>query len=151
MLCDPMDYSPPGSSVHGISQPRILEWVAICYSRRSSWPRNRTCVSHVSYIGRQILYPLSHLGSPVRIMLSLPFFSVISILWCCYYSSKTWLFNALATLCCLVGCERNSVLGTEKLVSVTAGGLVRKYTLSWPSPWLCHTFCVILVYPLRTF
>ena len=35
-LCDPMDYSPPGSSVHGIFQERILEWVAISFSKRSS-------------------------------------------------------------------------------------------------------------------
>ena len=37
---DPMDYSPPGSSVHGISQARILQWVAISFSRGSSWPRD---------------------------------------------------------------------------------------------------------------
>ena len=41
-LCDPMDYSSPGSSVHGISQARILEWVAISFSRGSSWPRDGT-------------------------------------------------------------------------------------------------------------
>ena len=35
-LCDPMDYSPPGSSVHGILQARILEWVAMSFSRGSS-------------------------------------------------------------------------------------------------------------------
>ena len=39
---DPVDHSTPGSSVHGNSQPRILEWVAISSSRRSSQPRNRT-------------------------------------------------------------------------------------------------------------
>ena len=38
-LCDPTDCSPPGSSVHGISQAGILEWVAISFSRGSSWPR----------------------------------------------------------------------------------------------------------------
>jgi len=38
-LCNPMDCSPPGSSVHGISQARILEWVAISFSRGSSQPR----------------------------------------------------------------------------------------------------------------
>ena len=47
-LCDPMDYRLPGSSVHGISQARILEWVAMHSSRGSSQPRNRTCVSYVS-------------------------------------------------------------------------------------------------------
>ena len=44
-LCDPQDCSPPGSSVHGIFQARILEQVAISSSRRSSWPREWTCVS----------------------------------------------------------------------------------------------------------
>ena len=43
-LCDPMDSSPPGSSVHGISQARILEWVAISFSRASSRPRDQTHV-----------------------------------------------------------------------------------------------------------
>ena len=37
-LCDPMDCSPPGSSVHGILQARVQEWVAILFSRVSSWP-----------------------------------------------------------------------------------------------------------------
>ena len=40
LFCDPMDCSPPGSSVHGISQARILEWVAISLSRGSSQPRD---------------------------------------------------------------------------------------------------------------
>ena len=40
-----MDYSPPVTSVRGISQARILEWVSIYFSRGSSWPRNQTCVS----------------------------------------------------------------------------------------------------------
>ena len=50
-LCNPMDCSLPGSSVHGIFQARILEWVAISFSRRSSWPRDWTQVSHI--IGRR--------------------------------------------------------------------------------------------------
>ena len=49
-LCYPMDCSLPGSTVHGIFQARILEWVAISFSRRSSWPRDRTWVSCV--VGR---------------------------------------------------------------------------------------------------
>ena len=43
-LCNPMDGSPPGSSVHGILQARILEWVAMPFSRRSSQPRGQTHV-----------------------------------------------------------------------------------------------------------
>ena len=46
-LCDPRDCSPPGSSVHGILQARILEWVAISSFRGSSWPRDQTtCLMH---------------------------------------------------------------------------------------------------------
>ena len=52
-LCNPMDHSPVGSSVHGILQARILEWVAISFSRGSSWPRDWT---HVSCIGRWVLF-----------------------------------------------------------------------------------------------
>ena len=55
-LCNPMDCSPPGSSVHGISQARILEWVAMPFSRGSSWPRDRTHVSCIAGTGRQIPY-----------------------------------------------------------------------------------------------
>ena len=47
-LCDPMDCIPPGSSVHGISQARILEWVAISFSRGSSPPRDGTWVSCIA-------------------------------------------------------------------------------------------------------
>ena len=49
-LCDSMDRSLPVSSVHGISQARILEWVAISFSRGSSQPRGQICVSCI--IGR---------------------------------------------------------------------------------------------------
>ena len=54
--CDPMDCSPPGSSVHGILQARILEWVAMPSSKGSSWPRNRSHISYLSCIGRWVLY-----------------------------------------------------------------------------------------------
>ena len=47
-LCDPMDRSLSGSSVHGIFQARVLEWIAISFSRRSSHPRNRTQVSCIA-------------------------------------------------------------------------------------------------------
>ena len=51
-----MDYSPPGSSVHGILQARILEWVAMPFSKGSSWPRSWTHVFFVYCIGRRVLY-----------------------------------------------------------------------------------------------
>ena len=61
-----VDCSPPGSSVHGTLQARILEWVAMPSSRRSSPPRDQTHVSYVSCVGRQVLYHLHRLGSPGR-------------------------------------------------------------------------------------
>ena len=71
-LFNPMDCSPPGSSVHGILQAQILERVAIYFSRGSSRPRDRTQVSHIA--GRLFYHP-SHQG--------------------CYFSSQT---NPLAFL-----------------------------------------------------
>ena len=71
-LCNPLDCSPWGPCGRGISQARILECVAISYSRESSWPRDQT---HISYIGRQVLFfffwqtgslPPCHLGNPSR-------------------------------------------------------------------------------------
>ena len=56
-LWDPVDCSLPGSSVHGILQAEILEWVAMSFSRGSSQPRDQTQ-------SREILYHLSHQGSP---------------------------------------------------------------------------------------
>ena len=55
-LCNPRDCGPQGSSVHGILQARILEWVAMPSSRGSSRPRNRTHVSCISWVGRCVLY-----------------------------------------------------------------------------------------------
>ena len=52
-LCDPVDCSPLGSSVHGIFQARILEWAAMLSSRGSSQPKDQTWVS---CIGRLVLY-----------------------------------------------------------------------------------------------
>ena len=47
-LCNPMDCSLPDSSVHGIFQARVLEWIAISSSRGSSQPRDQTQVSHIA-------------------------------------------------------------------------------------------------------
>ena len=55
-----MNCSPPGSSVHGVFQARLLEWVAISSSRGSSRPRDQNCVSCISCIGKYL--PLAPLG-----------------------------------------------------------------------------------------
>ena len=63
-LCDPMDHSPPGSSIHGILHTRILEWVALPSFRGSAQPRDwlNPGLPHCKWI----LYQLSHQGSPTR-------------------------------------------------------------------------------------
>ena len=63
-LCDPTDCSPPGSSVHGIPQARILEWVAVP-SSRGIFPSQG--LNPGLLCCRQILYCLSHQGSPMRV------------------------------------------------------------------------------------
>ena len=77
-LCDPMDCSPPGSSVHGIFQARTLEWVGIPFSRGSSQPRDQTQVSCIA--GRY----LSYQGSPETLSNSLMSFSsfLVAFLGC---------------------------------------------------------------------
>ena len=65
IVCDPMDCSPSGSSVCGISQARILEWVAMPSSGGSSRLRDLTHISYVSCISRQVLYHQCYLGSPM--------------------------------------------------------------------------------------
>jgi len=65
-LCDPMDFRPPDSSVLGIFQARILEWVGISFSRTSSIPRDQTlCFLHWQVDS----LPLRYLGSPLDLEL----------------------------------------------------------------------------------
>ena len=87
--CDPVDCSPPGSSVHGISQARILEWVASSFSRGSSRPRNRTRVSCTAVCllnCKWISHPLGHQGSPFYSRAQSP--------------SRVWLFVTPWTIAC---------------------------------------------------
>ena len=77
-LCDPMDYSPPGSSVHGILQTRILEWIVFLFSRGSSLFRDQTPVSQHR---RQILYHPSHQGIPVVLKPSQVFIRGQILMW----------------------------------------------------------------------
>ena len=69
-LCDPMECSPPDSSVHGILQARILKWIAVSSSRGSSRPTDWTHISYVSCIGRRVLYHRRHLWRNPRINLA---------------------------------------------------------------------------------
>ena len=85
-LCDPMNYSLPGSSVHRIFQARMLEWVPILYSRGSFWPKDWNlclwCLLHC----RQIIYPLSHQESPCCNFVHC---SLVVFYALCLFSSRT--------------------------------------------------------------
>ena len=85
-LCDPMDCSLQCSSVHGIFQARVLEWVAISFSRGSSWPRDQTQVSRGA--GRQFTvwaYPLNYSSSTITSLILSG--TLLDICWSfsCYY------------------------------------------------------------------
>ena len=73
VLCDSMNSNPPGSSVHGIVQARILEWVAISSSRGSSLLRDHTCASYKSPALQAYSLPLSHQGNHNTIYLFIIF------------------------------------------------------------------------------
>ena len=85
-----MDCSPPGSSIHGILQARIPEWVAVSFSRGSSQPRDRTRVSCVSCIGRQILYHWATWESPN--------WATQSFLFFCFFNFLNWYAHKIHTL-----------------------------------------------------
>ena len=77
-LCDPMDCSPPGSSIHGIFYARVLEWVSISFSRGSSQAKDQTWVSHIA--GRRFTFWATKESQP-----DIQFSSVQSL-------SRVWLF-----------------------------------------------------------
>ena len=97
-LCDPVDGSPPGSSVHGILQARILEWVAISFSRGSSRPRDRTQVSHTAGRRFNLWATRENMGKAnIKGML--------------YKGNK--LITSLTLLFCKTQCQRDSKQATE--------------------------------------
>ena len=92
---EPIDCSWPGASVHGISQARIREWVAISFSGGSSWPRDRTCLS---FIGRRILYSWATREALDGICCYL-FLLIISLV--IYISQEEYTLNIHLKLCLL--------------------------------------------------
>ena len=92
-LCNPVDCGPPGSSVHGIFQARILEWVAISFSRGPSWPRDWSpCLLH----WQADCLSLCHLGSPLA--------TVEALLFCRFiiYDTRTDVWTVTWRVC--IGC-----------------------------------------------
>ena len=86
-LCDPMDCSLPGSSDHGISQARITEWVAIPFSRGSSWRRDQTRVSCTA--GRFFTIWVTR-KTPVFSLLMFKKGGIFSHYLCCRFLHKYW-------------------------------------------------------------
>ena len=90
-----LHWSPPGSSVYGISQARILEWVAISYSKGSFWPRDRICISRVSCIARWILYLYTTWEALCSLYWcsDLPFTSSGSVIMCLQPRRTLWILT----------------------------------------------------------
>ena len=79
-LCDPMDCSLPGSSIHQIFQARILKWVAISFSRRTFQPRDWTQVSHI--VGRRFTIWATREAQPMYTYILKAIFLAIHVLCC---------------------------------------------------------------------
>ena len=88
-LRDSIDCSPPGSSVHGILQVRILEWVTVPSFRGPSWPRDRTRDSYVSCIGTDRFFTTSTTWGAPPFCISLICLSQIN---CCCLTSKLYMW-----------------------------------------------------------
>ena len=123
--CDPMDCTPPGSSVRGILQARILEGVAISFSRGSSPHRDWTHVSYASCIGRRVL----HLWATSQTAIALPNYSLLNFhvtvlarVYCMWRSSRE--FNAC-------DCSRESLLHVMILSSLLHVMILARVYCMW--------------------
>ena len=104
-LCDPVDCSLPGSSfffffpdssVHGIFQARVLEWVSIAFSRRSSWPRDWTWVSRI--VGRRFtIWATRGVPKKKKEIREMERKRKISSSWSNHFNSLTWVLKSAAT------------------------------------------------------
>ena len=118
--CDPVDCNPPGSSVHGILLARILEWVAILFSRGSSQPGDRTWVSGI--VGRFDSLPSGPPGKPHCYIFTYLFF------WLC------WVFIAARRLSLSGESGSYSLVVIYRLVIVCNFSCCRARTLgAWAS------------------
>ena len=136
-LWDSRDCNPLGSYVHGILQARILEWVAISFSRGSSWPRDQTHISYVSCTGWWVLYHQHH-----KTMLNCPLTNMQSHQQCTRVTvpmilsnnggCQTWLFLPIAIpfWMCTGQPYRSGLSPADCLIL----SLVSSST--WSQPWL---------------
>ena len=143
-LCDPMHCSPPGSSVDGILQARILEWVAISSCRESFQYRDWTWVSYVSYIGSKLFTTNATWEAPVLYNRSfLVICSILNIVVCiysqqwtlrCMYPFKLWFSS---DICPGMGLIDHMVQISHSIVSdsVTAWTAAHQASLSISNYW----------------
>ena len=149
-LWGPMDCNPPGSPVHGIFQARILKWVAISYSRGSSQPRDQSCVSYISCIGRWNVYHWATWvvlsGIILTSVYKLLCYSLVLCFWTNYvlflclhlYQKLLWWFHEIRiwidtypgtrklnifNKCCLSLYQTSSCLKREKAYSFWSGSI----------------------------
>ena len=157
-LCDPTDSSPPGSSVPGILQARILEWVAISFSRGSFQPRNRTLVSCIAgrfftnWAMRKALYndawsPMQMVAEPILIYSfnnprALKIYAK-SILLVSYKCNKAWMIAYLCTTYLWISkttvetyCSEKEVpFKILKIYNELNGVFMPANTISWRRKW----------------
>ena len=137
-LCDPVDCSLSGSSVHGLLQARILERVAMTSFRGSSRSRDQIRVSYISCIGRQVLYHQHHLGSPVSsYCLKIPWFLVVVVVQPYWWFLGTLSFVNLRSTALDSKCQ---IDGQDSLNSVPRSRFL--YSLIQHSSFLCRGLSV---------
>ena len=131
--CKLMDCSFPGSSVHGILQATIPEWVAMPYSRGSALPRDRTCVSCVSCLGQAGSLPLGTPGKPV---LDMDHFQSLYWLQHCFASAGSWKREESSRKTSI-----SALLTMPKpltvWITINCGKLWKRweYQTTWPASW----------------
>ena len=129
-LCDPTDCSPPGFSVHGILQARILEWIAIPFSRGTSQPRNRTLVSCVA--GR--FFTVWATGTPFRYMICKYFFP-----FCRLTFHSVDCFFAIQKLSSLISSHRLMFFS----VACALGVMSKKITATIYVEYYCSNYVIL--------
>ena len=128
-LCSPMNFSQPGSSIHGILWARIPEWVTISFSRGSFWPRDQTCISDISCTGQQILYHWATLEAPMSWH-----FSLFLILYLTAY--YFYLNLNVSSLCKWLPFLNERVIVTQLCPTIydPVGLLSARFLCPWNSP-----------------
>ena len=129
-LSNPMDYSPPDSSIHGIFQARIPELVAISHSRGSSRHRDQTCISYVSCMGRQFFTTSATWEAPRQWQSSAS--EALLIFTSSLASPPTWSFICLSVTSAL----NSQLLGSTPLcLMISSTHVALNFSTSAPWVW----------------